>query len=235
MVIDTQLKYLIGIYLIATILTFALDWQLPGFQQLSEFSKKIDLERYIIPEYMTYWQLTHFLTRVLLGFFSPNYWKIIFVVDFGWETLEWYKWGAHNWYDLIWNMLGLITGMMIRHYGLLDRFFNKSGESTEESNEGKNISESESNDQNENNVVEYDKKISINENNEDDRTISSYVKDTENIKEQSLENIDITKRHRVKEHRAREHRTREHRTREHRAKEHRGKEHRTREHRTKEN
>ena len=91
MKIDKQLLYLIGIYLIATICTFALDWQLPGFQQIASFSKTIDLDRYLIPDYMTYWQLTHFLTRVFLGYFSPKYWQIIFLVDFGWETMEWYQ------------------------------------------------------------------------------------------------------------------------------------------------
>jgi len=123
MLIDTQLKYLIIIYSIATILTFALDWQLPGFKQIASFSKNIDLDRYLIQDYMTYWQLTHFLTRFCLGFFCPKYWQIIFVIDFGWEALEWYQWNAHNWYDLIWNMLGLITGMMVRHYGLFDKYF----------------------------------------------------------------------------------------------------------------
>jgi hypothetical protein len=126
---DTQLKYLIIIYTIATILTFALDWQLPGFEQVAHLSKKIDLDRYLIPDYMTYWQCTHFLTRFLLGFFCPNYWHVIFVVDFGWETLEWYQWNAHNWYDLIWNMLGLITGITFRYYGMFDKYFgfDKSG------------------------------------------------------------------------------------------------------------
>jgi len=123
MLIDTQLKYLIGIYTIALILTFALDWQLPGFKQIESFSKNIDLDRYVIKDYMTYWQLTHFLTRFLLGLFCPKYWHIIFAIDFGWETLEWYQWQAHNWYDLIWNMLGLVMGMMIRHYGLFDKYF----------------------------------------------------------------------------------------------------------------
>ena len=126
MKIDKQLLYLIGIYLIATICTFALDWQLPGFQQIASFSKTIDLDRYLIPDYMTYWQLTHFLTRVFLGYFSPKYWQIIFLVDFGWETMEWYQWpGAENWFDLVWNMLGLITGMMLRHYGLFEKYFGK--------------------------------------------------------------------------------------------------------------
>jgi len=123
MLIDTQLKYLIGIYAIALILTFALDWQLPGFKQIESFSKNIDLDRYVIQDYMTYWQLTHFLTRFLLGFFCPKYWHVIFAIDFGWETLEWYQWQAHNWYDLIWNMLGLVIGMMVRHYGLFDKYF----------------------------------------------------------------------------------------------------------------
>jgi hypothetical protein len=120
---DKQLKYLIIIYTIAAILTFALDWQLPGFKQVAHLSKKIDLDRYLIPDYMTYWQCTHFLTRFLLGYFCPNYWHVIFVVDFGWETLEWYQWNAHNWYDLIWNMLGLITGIALRYYGVFDKYF----------------------------------------------------------------------------------------------------------------
>ena len=123
MLIDIQLKYLIGIYAIALILTFALDWQLPGFKQIESFSKNIDLDRYVIKDYMTCWQLTHFLTRFLLGFFCPKYWHVIFAIDFGWETLEWYQWQAHNWYDLIWNMLGLVIGMMTRHYGLFDKYF----------------------------------------------------------------------------------------------------------------
>ena len=126
MIKDKQLRYLICIYFVATVFTFALDWQLPGFSQLSEFSKNIDLDQYLIPDYMTYWQLTHYLTRVFLGYFCPKYWKIIFIIDFGWEALECYKWGAHNWYDLVWNMLGLITGMALRNYKVFDKFFNKS-------------------------------------------------------------------------------------------------------------
>lgn len=126
MIKDKQLRYLICIYFVATVFTFALDWQLPGFSQLSEFSKNIDLDQYLIPDYMTYWQLTHYLTRVFLGYFCPKYWKVIFIIDFGWEALECYKWGAHNWYDLVWNMLGLITGMTLRNYKVFDKFFNKS-------------------------------------------------------------------------------------------------------------
>ena len=55
MIKDKQLRYLICIYFVATVFTFALDWQLPGFSQLSEFSKNIDLDQYLIPDYMTYW------------------------------------------------------------------------------------------------------------------------------------------------------------------------------------
>ena len=55
MIKDKQLRYLICIYFVATVFTFALDWQLPGFSQLSEFSKHIDLDQYLIPDYMTYW------------------------------------------------------------------------------------------------------------------------------------------------------------------------------------
>lgn len=134
MKIDKQLLYLISIYFVATVCTFALDWQLPGFQQVAEFSKKIDLDRYLIQDYMTYWQLTHYLTRVCLGFFCPKYWKIIFIIDFGWETLECIKWNAHNWYDLIWNMLGLITGIMLRHYKIFDRFLPKDEQSKSDEN-----------------------------------------------------------------------------------------------------
>jgi hypothetical protein len=97
MIKDKQLRYLICIYFVATVFTFALDWQ-----------------------------LTHYLTRVFLGYFCPKYWKVIFIIDFGWEALECYKWGAHNWYDLVWNMLGLITGMTLRNYKVFDKFFNKS-------------------------------------------------------------------------------------------------------------
>lgn len=125
MLLDKQLIYLVAIYVIATVCTFALDWQLPGFSQVADFSKKIDMDRYIIPDYMTYWQMSHFFTRLCLGYFCPKYWHAIFVIDFGWETLEWYQWNAHNWYDLIWNMLGLICGIMIRHYGLFERFLGK--------------------------------------------------------------------------------------------------------------
>jgi len=126
--LDKQLIYLVGIYTIATICTFALDWQLPGFSGIAEFSKKIDLDRYLIKDYMTYWQLTHFLTRFVLGYFCPDYWQLIFAIDFGWESIECFKWEAHNWYDLIWNMLGLIIGIMVRYYGLIDKFLNRNNE-----------------------------------------------------------------------------------------------------------
>ena len=133
MIVDKQLIYLISIYFVATVCTFALDWQLPGFQQVAEFSKRIDLDRYVIQDYMTYWQLTHFLTRVCLGYFCPKYWQAIFIIDFGWESLEWFKWGAHNWYDLIWNMLGLITGIMLRHHKIFEKYFNKEGKKSTDS------------------------------------------------------------------------------------------------------
>ncbi len=126
--LDKQLIYLVGIYTVATICTFALDWQLPGFSGIAEFSKKIDLDRYLIKDYMTYWQLTHFLTRFVLGYFCPDYWQLIFAVDFGWESIECFKWEAHNWYDLIWNMLGLIIGIMVRYYGVIDKFLNRNND-----------------------------------------------------------------------------------------------------------
>lgn len=162
--IDKQLVCLIIIYAIAAVGTFALDWQLPGFKQLSSFSKKIDLDQYLIQDYMTYWQLTHFLTRVCLGYFSPKYWYIVFVVDFGWETAEYIKWKAHNWYDLIYNMLGLIVGIMIRYYDLINKILKRKSNNTSNDDQSNNtsVNNTPSNDAGENTMtVENDNNIDI--------------------------------------------------------------------------
>ena len=199
MIKDKQLRYLICIYFVATVFTFALDWQLPGFSQLSEFSKHIDLDQYLIPDYMTYWQLTHYLTRVFLGYFCPKYWKIIFIIDFGWETLECYKWGAHNWYDLVWNMLGLITGMMLRHYNVFDKFFNSKniGANDEEYTVNlNNLNEIEENNtnkilENSSNIKNYNKQFDDHNTSDNDHNISNIMDEKINISTSIDNPIDI--------------------------------------------
>ena len=210
MIKDKQLRYLICIYFVATVFTFALDWQLPGFSQLSEFSKHIDLDQYLIPDYMTYWQLTHYLTRVFLGYFCPKYWKIIFIIDFGWETLECYKWGAHNWYDLVWNMLGLITGMMLRHYNVFDKFFNsKNIDKNDEEynkvnlNNSNEIEENNTNKilENSSNIKNYNKQSNNDHNTSDnDHNISNIMNEKINISTSIDNPIDIIEHKKHKKH-----------------------------------
>ena len=87
---------------------------------LFEFSKKYKkvkekLYEHFLPS-MTYWQLLHFLTRIILGYFSPDCYIIITIIDVLWETFEKYVLKIHDWRDLIYNICGLSIGVFIANY-----------------------------------------------------------------------------------------------------------------------
>ena len=66
---------LMSIYAVACVLTFIMDSRIPF---VINVSKSIDesLDKDIIPDVLTGWQVTHLGTRFLCGFVAPSYWKI---------------------------------------------------------------------------------------------------------------------------------------------------------------
>ena len=66
------------------------------------------------------WCKSHFIMYILLGYYSPKYWYISFIISILWEYIEAYleKYGVYirsnivN--DVITNTLGLVLGIGIR-------------------------------------------------------------------------------------------------------------------------
>ena len=103
---NSQIFNMFIIYSIALVITLL-------FEFTDYFS---DVKKFLYRETlgsMTYWQILHFLTRIVLGYFSPDYFILITLIDILWETFEKYFLGIEDWKDLIYNILGLIIGTTI--------------------------------------------------------------------------------------------------------------------------
>ena len=66
-----------------------------------------------------FWCLSHFVMYLFLGYYSPKYWYLSFILSILWEYLEVYL-EKHNVYissnvknDIITNSLGLLTGIVL--------------------------------------------------------------------------------------------------------------------------
>lgn len=63
---------------------------------------------------ITGWNASHVLLYGILGFVAPDLWWLYFVVSIYWELFE-VKSECHDMMDLIWNSLGLLSGMTLRN------------------------------------------------------------------------------------------------------------------------
>lgn len=63
---------------------------------------------------LTEWGLSHFLSCMVIGFLVPRQWLLIFIVTLGWEFIEYFC-KCHDILDLVWNSLGIVTGVGIRY------------------------------------------------------------------------------------------------------------------------
>lgn len=103
---NNQIFNMFIIYSIALVLTLL-------FEYIESFS---DVKKFLYRETfgtMTYWQILHFITRIILGFFSPDYFILITIIDILWETFEKYFLGIEDWKDLVYNIFGVIIGTTI--------------------------------------------------------------------------------------------------------------------------
>lgn len=60
-----------------------------------------------------YWNLSHVLFYFILSIMFPQYRLLMFLIGVGWETGE-YIVGHHNNLDVIWNLIGILAGMIVR-------------------------------------------------------------------------------------------------------------------------
>ena len=100
-----QVILLVSVYAIATICTILFEFYIPKVKKF--------LYKQPIKGVLTNWQITHLLTRIIVGFVAPDFWLWIISVDIGWEVFECLEWGNHNWGDLIYNGIGLGIGIGI--------------------------------------------------------------------------------------------------------------------------
>lgn len=104
-----QLYLLIIVYVISTVLTILFEFYWPAAKRF--LYKEVRLDPFPTKKTTTYWQIAHFLTRVILGFVAPNYWPILILIDVDWEVLEWTVWQNHDWADIAYNIIGIIIGI----------------------------------------------------------------------------------------------------------------------------
>lgn len=105
-----QWKKALIVYIVAFVFTVVF-----GFNIILKKTNKggiINFDCYVITNIMTFWQVLHFLTRVVLGFLAPDLIWYFVGIDTAWEVAE-TTWGDHNWGDLIYNNLGLACGYLL--------------------------------------------------------------------------------------------------------------------------
>ena len=117
---DKQLKFLISIYGVtgSIIFLFVLIRQYydENFTKNLGFHKK---NKYIDCDFMCF---SHFIMYLLLGYLSPKYWYISFILSILWEYSEEYM-EKHNIKiisslrnDIITNTSGLLLGVLMKKY-----------------------------------------------------------------------------------------------------------------------
>lgn len=61
----------------------------------------------------TFWSVTHFVFFAVLGFIEPLLFWTFFLIGVGFESMEYYVLDCHDWLDIGYNTLGLLTGMFL--------------------------------------------------------------------------------------------------------------------------
>ena len=112
---------------------------MPGHTQRRKYLSTLEKKKYSIEEAMNFFQssprtkfiesldcdlmcLSHFIMYTLLGYYSPKYWYISFILSIIWEYSEEYmeksniKIISNFRNDIITNTLGLILGIIINSY-----------------------------------------------------------------------------------------------------------------------
>jgi hypothetical protein len=58
------------------------------------------------------WNLSHLLVYMILTIIFPEYFIFLFIAGIIWEIFEIY-FGVDNWLDILWNLMGIILGLII--------------------------------------------------------------------------------------------------------------------------
>lgn len=64
---------------------------------------------------LTGWALSHVMLYAFLGFFTPKLWLGLFVIGCLFELFEYAVVSAHDVADILWNSLGFLIGVAVRH------------------------------------------------------------------------------------------------------------------------
>jgi hypothetical protein len=62
----------------------------------------------------TNWNITHFLSHLVVVFLFPHFYREIFVVTFLYEIYEYYGYKCHDISDIAYNVSGLLLGYKLR-------------------------------------------------------------------------------------------------------------------------
>jgi len=61
------------------------------------------------------WSVSHFVTYFIGALLIPDLWWAFFIVGVLWELYE-VTIDAHDMLDIVWNSLGILTGVLVRKY-----------------------------------------------------------------------------------------------------------------------
>ena len=117
---DKQLNNLISIYFITgVIVLFIVLFRHQYNKDFLTNLKKIDIINCDL------WCVGHFIMYVLLGYLSPKYWMVSFILSMVWELSEKYM-EKHDIqiksninYDITVNTLGLLFGIYLNKYNII--------------------------------------------------------------------------------------------------------------------
>jgi len=121
MIIKNNLNYLFFYYFLMTFGAFV----------IILFEKNISFNNKVIGN-CTYWNMIHFMSRVVIMKNFFKYWHIILLLDLFWELCEYlyeeniapiickyinlsddYTKNIYDWDDIFWNILGMVIGLII--------------------------------------------------------------------------------------------------------------------------
>lgn len=87
--------------------------QLKGSQYLYGESSEIN-DRYRSSCLVSRWNIIHLVSHIVITFFYPKFWHLIFLTSFIYEFYEYYKFKCHDYSDIVYNVTGIFIGLKLR-------------------------------------------------------------------------------------------------------------------------
>ena len=65
---------------------------------------------------ITTYNIVHYVYYLIVTMICPRLWIELLVICVGFEVYEYYRWNCHDYTDILYNVLGIISGLLIRKH-----------------------------------------------------------------------------------------------------------------------